>query len=238
MDPNASGDNWWPPSEPSSYWRRRTFALAVGLAVLGLLAWACSGALGGVKPPTPSPAAVPPLAALPQATAGQTAAAGATPAATPTSTTAPRGHKPGMTRAGAAARARHRMSGDCPPGAVVITLHASQRTFYRRTRPRFTIETVNTGRPACAFDLGPRSLQLVIRSGGTRIWGSADCAHGTGPGAVHLARGVPLTTEVVWNRHRSRPGCRAVGASASPGEYVATVVSGTWHSRPAIFVLR
>jgi len=38
-------------SQPDSYWRRRVIALAAGLSVLGLLAWALSG--GGGKPATP-----------------------------------------------------------------------------------------------------------------------------------------------------------------------------------------
>src|SRR6266581_3482949 len=44
MEPTSLGDNSW-PDEPGTYWRRRVFALAVGLGLLGLLAWACSGAL-------------------------------------------------------------------------------------------------------------------------------------------------------------------------------------------------
>jgi hypothetical protein len=37
----------------ATYWRRRAVALVIGMAVLGVIAWAVSGVLGGGRPATP-----------------------------------------------------------------------------------------------------------------------------------------------------------------------------------------
>jgi hypothetical protein len=66
MEPNAYRDD----EDPNGYWQRRVIILAVGLVILGLLAWALSGS-GGSKP----------TAAARQSALGQVRAANALPAA-------------------------------------------------------------------------------------------------------------------------------------------------------------
>lgn len=236
MDPNVSGNNPW-PDEPGGYWRRRVFALAAGLTVLGLLAWACSGALGGAKPPPQAP--VMPTQAAANQPVGQAAAASSQSPAPPTITaTSQPAHNARVTAAKASTAARHRRRSGCATGNVVVTLRTSQQVYPRRAKPRFTIDVVNIGRWPCTFDMGTRALRLVITSGRVRVWGSADCAHGKAPVLARLARGVPYVTHVGWNRHGSGEGCRSVRHSASPGTYVANVTNGTRHSPAVTFVLR
>jgi hypothetical protein len=253
MDPNVPGDNSW-PGEPGSYWRRRFFALAAGLAVLGLLAWACSGALGGQKPPPQAPG-IPTQAAAQQAAvqastqansqASAQAATSSGQSALPSGTTGGShpGHGSHATSQTAAAVWRHTVK-SCAPRAIVISLHASQHLYQRRAEPRFTIAVVNASRSPCTSDLGRRALRLVIKSGSARIWGSADCARTAARHMVRLARGVPFTANIVWNRRSSSPGCRSVGPRASPGRwasrgtYMATVPGPTRHSAAVAFVLR
>ncbi len=68
--------------QPGTYWRRRAATLAVGLGVLGLLAWAFSGGGGQAAPPGPhdSPGSgVMSAAADPSAAASPSTSAGASP---------------------------------------------------------------------------------------------------------------------------------------------------------------
>src|SRR5260370_27413631 len=86
MGMNAPRDQQRAP-QPDIFWRRRVVALALGIAILGLLAWAVSGVVGGgaatrqtadvgpvtpsgappAGPPAPAPRAPPPAPAPPHA---------------------------------------------------------------------------------------------------------------------------------------------------------------------------
>ena len=80
-----------------------------------------------------------------------------------------------------------RPGGRCAPGDVVPSLFVSQQTYQRWVKPQFSIYLVNIGQTTCTFDVGARSLRLVVRSGQVRVWGSADCAHGAAPHVVRSA---------------------------------------------------
>jgi hypothetical protein len=129
---------------------------------------------------------------------------------------------------------------------VVSSLFVSQQTYQRWVKPQFSIYLVNIGQATCAFDVGARSLRLVVRSGQVRVWSSADCAHGAATHIVRLRRGVPSVTYVSWGRRRSSPasgsgtgpGCGPAEPAAAPGTYTATVTNGATHSRTEVFVLR
>jgi len=127
---------------------------------------------------------------------------------------------------------------------VVPSLFVSQQVYQRWVRPQFSIYLVNIGRGTCTFDVGARSLRLVIRSGQARIWGSADCARGARSDVVRMRRGVPFVTYMSWSRRRSSPvggsgpGCGPAQPTAAPGTYTAVVTSGATHSRVEVFVLR
>jgi hypothetical protein len=87
------------------------------------------------------------------------------------------------------------------------------------------------------FDLGPRNVQLIIKSGDHRVWGSADCQASSRPHSTRLVRGVPTVLQISWNRKISAPGCHVPRKWARPGTYSATARSGKIRSQPMIFVL-
>ncbi len=252
MDPNAPRDNPW-PDQPDTYWRRRVFALAAGIGVLGLLAWACSGALGGARPTrqtaSPNPAAQQGPASSSRAAVASSPAA----AATVTVTANPSGrqrsgahaspHASGSPAANASPRVRAAVAtpppgGQCAPGDVIPSLFVSQQVYQRWVKPQFSIYLVNISHAACTFDVSAKSLRLVIRSGQVRVWGSADCVRGDAPDVVRLRRGVPFVTYLSWSRRQSSEGCGPVGPKAAPGTYTAAVSSGAVHSQTEVFVLR
>ena len=126
----------------------------------------------------------------------------------------------------------------CPAGDVVISLMAADYSYSAQVLPEFEIAIVSTAAQTCAFDVGAKNVQLVIKSGPARVWGSADCVTGAGSQITRLARGVPTVLRITWDRKTSVPGCRLARAAAGPGTYTATAYSGKLGSNTLVFVLR
>jgi hypothetical protein len=243
MDRNAyRDDNGTDPDEPDTYWRRRAATLAAGLGLLGLLAWAFSG--GGGKAAGSAAQNSPASGALSAATAPPSAPVSPS-AASPSATTSPSagadaavpglasGGTPGLpsataraarsaARAGAARSAAGAVPGGrCPPGAVVLSLFGSSRSYLAGQNPEFGVDAVSTAPGTCTFDLSPAQLHLVVMSAGRVIWDSADCARGGGTQLGRLSRGVPVQEYFTWNRAITLPGCVTLASSARPGSYAA-----------------
>ena len=178
MDPITSR-NRNRSASADAYWRRRLFALAAGLAVLGLLAWAVGGTAGAhptaattplhhhhVRPPAPPAAgATPPRprarrpARLPPPGRRRTRPAGSTRAR-------PQSRSPG-TRPRAAAAGTQSPGGDCQAADVVLTLTASSNSYGRAARPEFDLDVVSTASRTCTFNVGTRHLTVLVGRAGS-----------------------------------------------------------------------
>jgi hypothetical protein len=242
MGMNAPRDQQRAP-QPDIFWRRRVVALALGIAILGLLAWAVSGVVGGgaatgqtadVGQVTPSGAA---RAGPPATASGGPATAQASAQGTPSA----RARTPGPTQSPApthkAVTTAH-SGNSCPAGDVVISLMAAQDSYGAQVLPEFEVAIVSTAAQTCTFDVGAKGVQLVIKSGPARVWGSSDCAADVGSRITELARGVPAVLRISWDRKTSVPGCRLARAAALPGTYTATAYGGQLSSSTMVFVLR
>jgi len=216
-----------------TYWRRRFLALAAGLAVLALIAWAFSGALGiggraaasaghGSPGHQSRPAGGHGNGTAPGTGVPQTSPSAASP--TPDATQPPGPASSGATRA-------------CNPGDVVLSLFSSQGSYGRGQLPEFDVDVVSTAARTCAFNVGPRFLTLVITAGGKRIWSSADCVAGPGSLLTNLARGVPTVVPLSWDRETSAPGCRVTSRQVTPGSFAAAALDGGLASNPLTFTL-
>jgi len=125
----------------------------------------------------------------------------------------------------------------CARGDVVLSL-ISPRYWYDRGRwPLFGVDAVSTGDRPCRFDMGGRSATVVVTSGRNRIWGSADCVHGTGSQVVVLHRGVPAVRWIYWDRATSVPGCQRPGRAVREGAYTAIAFDGQLSSQVMVFLL-
>jgi hypothetical protein len=224
---------------PDSYWRRRVIALAAGLGLLGMLAWAFSGGSG--KSPNPAPQPSQTTSILPAA-----AYSGA-PASSPTATSSGLAAKaiPGLPTASASSRSAasketrtsrrgksgtsavppvtsgsdREPNGDCSPSAVVLSLFTSKSEYYGGQDPQFGLYVVSTGAQSCAFETGPAKLDVVVMSAGRVIWESSDCAKGDSKRTTELSRGVPVRESASWNRSVTLPGCITLASLARPGTY-------------------
>jgi hypothetical protein len=125
------------------------------------------------------------------------------------------------TRTARAARLR-----TCPAHDVVLSLFATQRRYGLGQVPEFDVDVVSTAARPCTFDVGPRFLTLVIKSGAVSVWDSADCVTGPGSLSTELVRGVPTVLPMSWDRARSAPGCTGTQSAAPDGRYVAVATDG------------
>jgi hypothetical protein len=246
MGMNAPGDQQRAP-EPDIFWRRRVIALAVGIAILGLLAWAVSGVVGGGGAARQTadighmPKSGTPRASAPATPTGAPSVARASARATASARTrapaATQSPSPTPTPTHKAVTTAH--TGDtCPAGDVVISLMSADSSYGGQAWPQFDVAIVSTAAQTCAFNVGAKSVKLVIKSGPARVWGSADCVAGAGSQITKLARGVPAILHISWDRKTSVPGCRLAPAVARPGTYTATAYSGGLSSNTMVFVLR
>ena len=264
MDPNALRSRGR-SGEADAYWRRRFFALVAGLGILGLLAWATSGAVGGkpahqtagpgaggngnvsaaaygsAAPGQPAGVAGSP-SALPSAQGSVSLPASPTPSAAASARAQPAtkatAGQPGQPVKAKAKPAAGQPGGACPARDIVLTLSVSKPAYARGARPAFLIDIVSTDAAACAFDTGRKSLRVVI-SGGTRAtWDSGACLRGATAHIEHLRRGVPSVVSIVWDRRLRPAGCTTPEVAATPGRYQAMAVDGSVVSPAKALTLR
>ncbi|GAA2607076.1 hypothetical protein SMC26_18165 [Actinomadura fulvescens] len=198
------------------YWRRRIFVLGGALGAVGLLAWACTAGGDGDKQPAKSAAV-----ASPSASAAVSSLPAATPTVTVTAKVTPEGSEDGDA---------------CEPEAVVINLTATRETFGKDEAPQFQVTAVNTGEHACTFDVGSKSLDVRVTSGGDRVWSMSACEQGSGSSIQMLRRGIPYVTTVTWDRKAGD--CRGRRQPVRPGTYAADVKAGKLKGKKQVFELR
>jgi hypothetical protein len=226
------------PRPGDVYWRRRVIALAAGIAVLGVIVWTLNGTLGngGASPsanvssisshhPTASAAPSTPVAG----TSSPFATGSPTPSPSPTATSSAKDHQAGSD-------GQH-SSQACPRADIVLSLFSTRYRYGPHAAPQFQVDVVSTATRGCMFDVSPRNVQLIIKSGNHRVWGFADCQAPSRRHSTRLVRGVPTVVQISWNRKTSAPGCHQPRKYARPGTYTATARSGKIRSQPMIFVL-
>jgi hypothetical protein len=260
------GESGWRESDgrehgEMTYWRRRFIALAVGLGVLSLIAWAFSGTLGASGAsgaggtaadgahsshghsarPTDAGGTAQPGG---QPEASPSATAQPSPSVQPSSSASPAGGTaaqagadvPEQLAAFAPQRATHPARA-CKAGDIVISLVVAQDSYGKGQVPEFDVDVVSTGARTCGFSVGARRLSVVVRADGKRLWASADCAAGHAKLTTDLARGVPVIVPVSWNRQTSAGACQGAGKQAPPGSYTASASDGGVASNLVRFTL-
>jgi len=245
MERNAYRDDGGGAEQPDAYWRRRVITLALGLGLLGILAWGFSG--GGGKPAPASTSGPLPATALGTAIPGLavgTPSAPPSPSASapvPASPGSPPGRRPALSPSAtleptpeASVTAGASSGGRCAAGAVVLSLFTDRSSYGRSQYPRFVVYAVSTSAGSCAFN--PGQLEVVVLSAGRIVWDSTDCAHGSGR-VAQLARGVPAQDAVVWNHAITLPGCQVLASSARPGTYTVQARTSTVQSPVRTFKL-
>lgn len=244
------------------YWRRRVSVLTGMLVVVAVVAWACTSASG--KPDSAGGVAATPAASDPMVVSlpsgllptpsspGTTRAASQPVAPGAAGQPVPHSGPPSVSAATPAAPAtagtaatpsprpsRTRRPGDpCDLRDLVIALQSGQDVYGRQATPTFLLTVVSTGHLECTVDVGPRTLEMRVTSGGERIWSTADCVAGEGVDRQTLRRGVPYVRMIKWDRRRSGSDCAGRRPPAAPGTYVASAHAGRLKSPKVVFHLR
>lgn len=215
------------PLPPAVYWRRRVVLLLVVLAALFVLGRVFGGGAAAEQAADPPPGTeTDPFADLLLSPSPTDRSAMPTVRASPSVSVLPSA-SPSRTVVTA-----------CRPAAVQVTVRTDARSYASETRPKFMLEFGNVSRSACRYDVGPKALELIVNSGGDRIWSSDDCNSSTQSRIATLAPGKRRGVAVVWARDRSAPGCPDDRPNARPGTYVVTARVGAARSPGAVFVLR
>ena len=227
---------------PVVYWRRRFFALVVGLAILAVVAWALNGAVA-----RPAPAAdrsgtnVANTGAALQPSTDDTPSSAASPGSSSAAAKAPAGAADRSPTPGASASSHatvvHHGPPPCASADVVISLFSAQGSYSARQTPEFEVDVVSTADRTCLFNIGASHLVLQVTRGSKQIWTSADCAEGQASLVTRLRRGIPTVVPITWNGQRSAKGCPVPGKAAAPGDYTATATDDQLSSSPLPFRL-
>jgi hypothetical protein len=240
-EPEAAPE--WREPGAMTYWRRRFVALAIGLGILSLIAWAFSGALGsgrgggstagvshGHAPKAGTRSGGVNGAASPR---GQPQTAPSSGAAQPSaSPSAGAGYQ---APAQAAVAAPHPARA-CKPASIVLSLFVGQDSYAQGQPAQFAVDVVSTADRTCGFNVGAKHLSLVVRAHGAQVWASTGCAAGSGTLTTNLARGVPVIVPISWNQQTAAHAC-GTGAQVPAGRYTATVSDGGAASVPVRFRL-
>jgi hypothetical protein len=123
----------------------------------------------------------------------------------------------------------------CPPEALRVEAVAGRESFPVGGSPRLSLRVTNTGSTPCTRDLGQSAVELLVFSGGDRIWSSDDCAPGGPKDVTTLQPGEPVTRASTWNGRRSLPGCAGSKAQARPGTYRVTARVGQLRQEGDVF---
>jgi hypothetical protein len=205
--------------------------LAVGIGLLATISWAANGMLAAHS--TALRAASPAVTK----SAGPTPAhiradrASARPSAPPRSSPAPSGHR------GAAGPPASGPARACRTGEVTLRLSSPQYWYQPGVTPRFMVSAVSGQARPCRFDMGTKSVAVVITAAGQRVWSSADCVSGGGSNVIVLTRGVPAVLRLSWDRRTSSPGCGGARQRVPAGEYQVAAVAGPIRSATQNVVL-
>jgi cytoskeletal protein RodZ len=210
---------------PGAYWLRRLLVLVALVAVVAG-GWWLFGRLGSSNgSPTASSSSGPGSQSSTPAANTSSAPATHTATGTPSASHSPSG-SPSPTA-----------TPTCASSAIKVRAQTDASTYAPGVQPHLTIQVSNTGVTACQRDLGQAALELVVSTGTTRAWSSDDCNPGGAATVVTLRPGQTFSSTVVWDRHRSQPGCPTLPL-AKAGSYQLVARNLTLHSAPAPFELR
>ncbi|KAB2351100.1 hypothetical protein F8566_07405 [Actinomadura rudentiformis] len=196
--------------------------LGAVLGTVGLGAWACTAGEGGQKQSVKNA-----VAAVGSGSPSAGAAISSLPAAAPTVTVTAK-VTPETSKDGDA----------CEKNDVVVNMTSARETYAKNEMPQFQLTVVNTGDHACTFDVGSKSLDVRVTSGGDRIWSVSACEQGGGSSIQMLRRGIPYVRTVTWDRKRADGRCRGKREAARPGTYVASVKADRIKVTRQVFRLR
>lgn len=236
-----------------TYWKRRALVLAAFLAVIAVLAYACSPSAGeegqqnqaGAGGDTEASPSVPPE----EDTEGGNEEEEVEPTEDPSPSEEPsegaEGSEEGEDGEGGGGSGGDGDSGGdsdiaapesaedpCRPQDIVVSFDfeekkGEEQQYPAGVNPSFVVEAVNTGEQTCTVDVGPEALEMVITSGQDSVYSTAHCREGDTSDERQLDQGRTHRYVIDWDRERSFSDCRDATSAAGSGWYHAEL-GGTY----------
>jgi hypothetical protein len=270
MSSDTDGDWTEPPGlggesrDPDSYWRRRFFILAGGLALVGSATWGLSALVGPPKPiggrgashghavaagramlPAVAYGAPSGAAALASASPSVIAAPGVSRAARQAgppagaSSTPPSPASPTTAGSHASAPGSSPRAGKCSPRHIVFSLFTSQQRYSTGQQPKFEVYAVSTAAGPCDLPYGPSVVRVIVTRQGQVLWDSAACrGRAEAKAKAELfEQGVPQLVTLTWSRQASPAGCARSVPVKTTGAFDAVAMADGSSSPVRTFTL-
>lgn len=226
------------PLSAGTYWRRRIIVLAILLAVVIGVVWACTRNSGAEQKPVSAASSSSALPTVPSETATPTVTESPVPGGSSSGTVTPSSTDSGKASPSVSKRRGKPM---CPTDDVRVSVRTDQKFYSSDEKPKFTVIIVNLRKSTCYIDMGKEAAFLTVISGKDRIWSNADCSSRKDEDLRRFASGDVYTSTMTWQRARSAEGCEGTDTEAKPGYYVLDARVGK--SKPKakdrpVFVLR
>lgn len=125
----------------------------------------------------------------------------------------------------------------CTKGDLRIEAVTSGSSFTARSGPTFYLQVTDTGKHSCRQDLADKQIELLVRSGDARVWGSHDCKVQAGKDLVTLKPDSPVRRGIVWSGRTSAPGCGGTRLYPQPGTYQLYARLSGRQSDPVAFTI-
>ena len=176
----------------SVYWRRRllVFVVFLALVVMTIVILRSPGGTHPVANPSNT------------ASSGPASQAGASPAATDT-----------------AAKTSSSTAPKCSKSQLVIKADAGAPKYLLSAKPDLALMVTNKGPAPCQTSLSDGAIELVVRNGSARIWGSHDCQVQPGNDLQTLEVNQPVRRGIQWSGYSAVPGCSLPRQHVGVGTY-------------------
>ncbi|GHD27927.1 hypothetical protein GCM10007147_27420 [Nocardiopsis kunsanensis] len=120
----------------------------------------------------------------------------------------------------------------CRPQDVVVSFDfeekkGEEQQYPAGVNPSFVVEAVNTGEQTCTVDVGPEALEMVITSGQDSVYSTSHCRKGDTSDERQLDHGRTHRYVIDWARERSFSDCRGTASAVGSGWYHAEL-GGTY----------
>jgi hypothetical protein len=197
------------PLPSAVYWRRRAVVLGVGVLVIFMLAYSCTGAA------KPSDAANGHAAAPGRSSSAPAAATSAPSLLTPSIGTPP---PLDSTPSPAPSLTQPLITGACADAEMSVIPVPATPGVRQGTSLKITLKIKNISNHTCTRDVGANAQELFIQQGATKTWSSDACDALTGNDVRTFEPGIEIEAYVIWNGRVTSQGC-VNRPWASPGAY-------------------
>jgi len=129
--------------------------------------------------------------------------------------------------------------GSCADSELSVTPIPAATTVKRGANVDLSLTIKNTGKRACARDVGADSQELYIVQGARKYWSSDNCSTAKGNDLRQLRPGEERTYKVTWNGRQSNTcaGGVATGPNPPPGQFQLLARLGTLVSSPVTLTI-